>query len=74
MRLDDLRYQSETDDITFSYKNKEYVICLINDKYYCGEAGNDDDDNSFNSFKDMSDNWIIEEEKLEDIVGNIKVI
>ncbi|KEH84784.1 hypothetical protein Z965_12055, partial [Clostridium novyi A str. BKT29909] len=65
---------SETDDITFYYKDKEYVICLLNDKYYTGEAGNDEDENEFNSFMDMADNWIIQGEKLKDIVKYIKLI
>ena len=74
MKLDDLKYQSETDDITFNYKDKEYVICLLKDKYYSGEAGNDKDDNSFDSFEDMANNWIIQGNKLKDIVKDIEVI
>ncbi|KEH96853.1 hypothetical protein Z962_05655 [Clostridium botulinum C/D str. BKT12695] len=74
MNLKDLKYQSETDDITFHYKDKEYVICLLNDKYYTGEAGNDEDENEFNSFMDMADNWIIQGKKLKYIVKYIKLI
>ncbi len=74
MNLDNLKYQSETDDITFRYQEKEYVICLLKGKYFCGEAGNDEDDNIFDSFEDMADNWIIQGNKLKDIVKNIEVI
>ena len=74
MKLDDLKYQSENDDITFNYKDKEYVICLLKGKYCCGEAGNDEDDNIFDSFEDMANNWIIQGNKLKDIVKDIGVI
>ncbi|KEI96564.1 hypothetical protein N496_15365 [Clostridium botulinum A2B3 87] len=73
MKLERLKYQSETDDITFNYKDKEYVICLLKDKYYVGEAEKEDD-NVFNSFDDMANNWIIEGSKLKDIVEKIEVI
>ncbi|WP_300347845.1 hypothetical protein [Clostridium sp.] len=74
MELNDLKYQSETDDIKFNYKNKEYVICLLRGKYYSGEAGNDKDDNSFDSFEDMADKWIIQGKSLKDVVKDIEVI
>ncbi|MHB9909246.1 MULTISPECIES: hypothetical protein [Clostridium] len=73
MKLEQLKYQSETDDITFNYKDKEYVICLLKDKYYAGEAEKEDD-NVFNSFDDMANKWIIQGNKLKDIVEKIEVI
>lgn len=73
MKLEQLKYQSETDDITFNYKDKEYVICLLKDKYYAGEAEKEDN-NVFNSFDDMANNWIIEGNKLKDIIEKIEVI
>ncbi|EPY2290983.1 hypothetical protein [Clostridium sporogenes] len=73
MKLEQLKYQSETDDITFNYKDKEYVICLLKDKYYAGEAEKEDD-NVFNSFDDMANKWIIQGNKLKDIVEKIEII
>lgn len=73
MKLEQLKYQSETDDITFNYKDKEYVICLLKDKYYAGESGKEDD-NVFNSFDDMANKWIIQGNKLKDIIEKIEVI
>ena len=73
MKLEQLKYQSETDDITFNYKDKEYVICLLKDKYYAGEAEKEDD-KVFNSFDDMANKWIIQGNKLKDIVEKIEVI
>ncbi|APC81638.1 TPA: hypothetical protein ACXDAZ_002236 [Clostridium botulinum] len=73
MKLEQLKYQSETDDITFNYKDKEYVICLLKDKYCAGEAEKEDD-NVFNSFDDMANKWIIQGNKLKDIVEKIEVI
>lgn len=62
-----------TNDISFSYKDKEYVICPLN-KFCVGEAGNDEDNQSFDTFDDMISNWIIEGRPLKDIVDQIKLL
>lgn len=73
MDLKQLKSELETDDIVFVYKDKDYVINPL-DKLYAGEAGNNEDDNSFDSFEDMADNWIIQGKKLKDIVKDIELL
>lgn len=74
MLLEDLKRETETDDIIFSYNNKSYVICLLGEKYNAGESGNDEDDNSFDTFEEMANKWNIEGKKLKDIVNDIKLL
>lgn len=74
MTLKELKYISETDDIMFKYKEKCYVICLLNDKYCTGESGNDEDNQKFHSFEDMGENWIIQGENLGKIVKYIEIV
>lgn len=74
MTLKELKYMSETDDIMFKYKEKCYVICLLNDKYCTGESGNNDDNQEFNSFEEMSKNWIIQGQSLGAIVNCIEIV
>lgn len=73
MKLEDLKIELETDDISFSYKDKEYSICPLN-KIYAGECCNDEDNNSFDTFEEMVDNWIIDGKTLKDIINDIKLL
>lgn len=73
MNLKELKEELYTNDIAFEYKGKDYVINPM-DKFYAGEAGNNKDDNQFDTFEDMAENWTIEGEKLKDIIKFIKLI
>lgn len=73
MKIEDLKGELETNDISFSYNNKEYSICPL-DKIYAGECLNDDDDNSFDTFEEMINNWIVDGKKFKDIVEKIKLL
>ena len=73
MNLKQLKEALYTNDVSFQYKDKDYVINPL-DKFYAGEAGNSKDDNEFDTFEDMAENWIIEGKKLKDIVKFIKLI
>lgn len=54
----------------FIYKDKEYAVCLINDKYCTGEAGN----NEFDSFDNMANKWMIQGKLLKGIIEDIEVL
>lgn len=71
--LEQLKEELVTDDIAFSYKDKNYVICPL-EKFYAGESGNDEDDNSFDTFEEMVNSWIIEGKPLRDIIDKIKLL
>jgi hypothetical protein len=73
MTLDKLKSELETDDVSFSYNDKEYSICPL-DKLYAGECLSDKDDSSFDTFEDMVENWIIQGKALKDIVADIKLL
>ncbi|UPA31894.1 hypothetical protein L0P85_07065 [Terrisporobacter glycolicus] len=73
MDLKQLKEDLYTNDVSFQYNDKDYVINPL-DKFYAGEAGNSEDDNEFDTFEDMAENWIIEGKKLKDIVKFIKLI
>ncbi|MDU2283359.1 hypothetical protein [Clostridium sp.] len=72
MKIEDLKGELETNDISFSYNNKEYSICPL-DKIYAGECLNDDD-NSFDTFEEMINNWIVDGKKFKDIIKDIKLL
>ncbi|WP_085829085.1 hypothetical protein [Clostridium massiliodielmoense] len=71
--LKQLKEELITDDIAFLYKDKNYVICPL-EKFYAGEAGNIEDDNSFDTFEDMVDNWVIQGKPLKEIISQIKLL
>lgn len=69
-----LRSETETNDIIFQYKEKEYAICWFNDIYHCGEVGNDNNDVEFKQYEEMLENWSIDGDKLKDILKQIKLM
>lgn len=73
MALDELKEALVTNDIAFNYNGRDYVICPL-DKFYAGEAGNPDDDNSFDTFEEMAEKWLIEGSPLNAIVGKIELL
>lgn len=50
MDLQQLKEELYTNDISFEYKDKNYVINPM-DKFYAGEAENNEDGNQFDTFK-----------------------
>jgi hypothetical protein len=72
VNLKQLESELETNDISFSYKGEEYVICPL-DKFYAGEAGNDDD-KSFVSFDEMVNKWVIQGHIFKDIIPEIELL
>ncbi|MCM8710533.1 hypothetical protein M2651_05770 [Clostridium sp. SYSU_GA19001] len=71
--LKQLEEELITNDIAFSYKDKDYVICPL-EKIYVGEAGNVGDNNSFDTFEEMANNWIIQGKALKDIISEIELL
>ncbi len=73
MDLKQLKEALYTNDVSFEYNDKDYVINPL-DKFYVGEAGNNEDNHEFDTFEDMEENWIIEGIKLKDFVSEIEFI
>ncbi|MBC8581605.1 hypothetical protein [Zhenhengia yiwuensis] len=69
-----LKEETETNDIVFRYQAKEYVICWFNGIYHCGESGNDDSDVEFKTYEEMLEEWKINNKLLKDILSKIELV
>lgn len=69
MSIEDLSNFLELDDLEFTYNDKWYYICPLNNIYSAGEANKDDTE--YKTFDDLINNFIIEGKPLKDIVKDI---
>lgn len=73
-KLELLKEALITNDIIFSYKGVDYVICpWTKDSLSVCTAGCDDNQD-FAGIEDMFNNWLIEGKPLKDIVDDITLL
>lgn len=69
MNLQQLFEHISVSDLEFTYNDRWYYICPLNNIYSAGEANKDDTE--YKTFDDLVNNFIIEGKPLKDILIDI---